>query len=214
MKIESERLFGIPYAICRIDPWSYNKKEIVKDIKSNYLKNPIRNKWRSKNYNIHHAYNDWENPDYIKSDYSQLIEVYKKIIPKCLFTCGVKETCGWKFDIANYNCMGEGGFMGPHNHSSKDFVGVHYIQFDPKQHESTSYINEHPFANYSDSIFPQRRSLMHHNLNTSCYSENWQLPVKEDDFCMTPGFVRHEAPMQPKCDKLRMAIIVNIEVSL
>tara|TARA_B100000029_G_C17168794_1_gene812478 strand:- start:270 stop:602 length:333 start_codon:yes stop_codon:yes gene_type:complete len=110
--------------------------------------------------------------------------------------------------------MGEGGFMGPHNHSSKDFVAVHYIQFDPKQHESTSYINEHPFANYSDSIFPQRRNLMYHNLNTSCYSENWQLPVKEDDFCMTPGFVRHEAPMQPKCDKLRMAIIVNIEVSL
>ena len=91
MKIESERLFGIPYAICRIDPWSYNKKEIVKDIESNYLKNPIRNNWRPKNYNIHHAYRDWDNPDYIKSDYSRLIEAYKKIMYPCLESCGVKK---------------------------------------------------------------------------------------------------------------------------
>ena len=34
MKIESERLFGIPYSICRIDPWSYNKKEIINDIEN------------------------------------------------------------------------------------------------------------------------------------------------------------------------------------
>ena len=214
MKIESERLFGIPYAICRIDPLSYNKKEIVKDIESNYLKNPIRNNWRPKNYNIHHAYRDWDNPDYIKSDYSRLIEAYKKIMYPCLESCGVKENCKWKFEITNYNCVGEGGFMVPHNHCLKDFVGIHYIKFDSKQHESTSYVNEHPFANYSDSIFPQRRNLMHHNVNTSFYEESWQLPVKEDDFCMTPGFLRHELPVQPKCNKLRMAIIVNIELSL
>ena len=58
MKIKSDRLFGIPFSLCKIDPKSYNKEELIDNHKSNYLKNPNRNKWREDNLNIHHAYGD------------------------------------------------------------------------------------------------------------------------------------------------------------
>ena len=213
MKIESERLFGIPYAICYIDSKSYDKRRIVRDIRSNYLKNPVRNKWEDES-NIHHAYNDWDNSEYNTPHYESLVKVYEKIIPDCLDTFKFGNGYSWDFQIVNYNCMSGGGFMNPHNHPSHDFVGIHYIQFDPRVHIQTEYTNEHPFASYQNHLRPDLREIMgssnhpHH----SFWGKYWRFPVEENMFCMTPGFLYHRVPAQPKSNKLRMAIIVNINI--
>ena len=38
-------LFGFPYYVYTIDPKSYDKEQISKDILNNYYINPVRNKW-------------------------------------------------------------------------------------------------------------------------------------------------------------------------
>ena len=212
--IFSDRLFGIPFSICDIDPTSYNKRELIRDIKSNYRKNPNRNKGpigRPED-NVHHAYNDWNNPEYIKSNYSSLIKVYEKIIPSCLTECGLRDNFNFTFEIVNYSCMSEGSYMSPHHHVLCDFVGLHYIQFDPETHIQTEYINGHPFSLYQMNLRPHINEMLEDGVKNSMYSQYWKLPVKEDSFHIVPGFLRHQVPRQPKCKKLRMAVIINIDV--
>jgi hypothetical protein len=50
------------------------------------------------------------------------------------------------------------------------------------------------------------------SLYTSCFSQQWQLGIEEDDYCIVPGFLKHEVPAQHKSSKLRMAIATNIKV--
>lgn len=212
--IYSERLFGIPFSICDIDPKSYNKEELVSDITSNYLKSPFRNEGPigRDDDNVHHAYGDWDNPEYIKSNYIPLIKIYEKIIPNCLNKCGLRDNFMFNFDLVNYSCMSEGSYMSPHHHATSDFVGLHYIQFDPKTHIQTEYINEYPFSLYQASLRPGLKEMLEDGVKNSMYSQNWRLPVKEDYFHIVPGFLRHQVPMQPKCKKLRMALIININI--
>ena len=209
----ADRLFGIPFALCDIDPTSYNKRELIRDIKSNYRKNPNRDEW-SGPCKMHHAYNDWDNQKYIQSNYSQLIKVYEKVIGDCLITFNFKENFTYNFKIVNYNCMSGGGYMDSHSHPEVPFVGIHYIQFDPECHISTEYINMHPYAEYQNMKgLPQMEELLgSKDYYTSGYSKTWRLPVKEDSFCLTPGFLQHRVPVHPDTSKLRMAIIVNIDV--
>ena len=49
---------------------------------------------------------------------------------------------------------------------------------------------------------------------TSCYKSTWRMPVEEDMFCITPGFLPHQVPKHPKTNKLRMSIITNIQLEL
>ena len=212
--MKSDRLFGIPYAICDIDPTSYNKRELIRDIKSNYRKNPNRNKGPigRPDDNIHHAYGDWDNPKYIKSNYAPLIQIYEKIIPNCLNKCGLRDNFKFNFNLVNYSCMSEGSYMSLHHHAMCDFVGLHYIQFDLETHIPTEYANEHPFSHYQAHLRPNIRELVGDDVNSSMYFEYWRLPVKEDSFHIVPGFLRHHVPRQPKCKKLRMVLIINIDI--
>ena len=215
MKVESERLFGIPISICEIDPTSYNKKEIVADIKSNYLKNPVRNVGNigRSGDNVHHSYSDWDNLKYNKVKFNKLFQIYKDIIPQCLNTFNLNKPYNLSFYITNYCCMAEGGHVSKHNHGLEDFVGIHYIQFDPKYHIQTEYVNEHPFAYFHKELTPDISSIVDdQNIFHSFYSNVWKLPVKEDHFHIVPGFLSHQVPIQPPCDKLRMSIVVNIRL--
>tara|TARA_B100001250_G_C19647042_1_gene720860 strand:- start:294 stop:950 length:657 start_codon:yes stop_codon:yes gene_type:complete len=215
MKIDSERLFGIPFSICNIDPESYNKEEIISDITYNYSKSPIRNKGpiAGKDDNVHHAYSDWENPQYIKSNYNELSGIYTKLIPECLKKFDLNNF-NFSFDIVNYSCMSEGSYMTMHDHCKVDFVSLHYIQFDPTTHIQTEYVNEQPFSLYQ-KVFTRPNKIgeiIDKNVSTSMYSESWRLPVEEDSFHIVPGFLSHRVPVQPKCDKLRIVVIANINV--
>jgi len=201
--IESDRLFGIPFFTTHIDPTLYDKDQLVKDIKSNYLKNPTRNEWDNLSY-LHHSYNDWDNPDYINVNFSRVQAVYNKIIPQCLQKFKLKSGAKGKFRIVNYNCMSENGYMAPHKHLNFDFVGIHYLQFDPKVHVPTEFIND----------FAQKSNVFVDDVYTSCYKSTWRMPVKEDMLCITPGFLSHQVPKQPKTNKLRMSIITNIQLEL
>ena len=215
MKVDSERLFGIPFSICEIDPTLYNKKEIVADIKSNYLKNPIRNIGNigRSDDNVHHSYSDWDNIKYNEVDFNKLFQIYKDILPQCLSYFNLDQSYSWNFYITNYCCMTEGGYISKHNHGSEDFVGIHYIQFDPEYHVQTEYVNEHPFINYQQQLRPDISSIVgDKNIYNSIYSNVWKFPIKEDEFHIVPGFLSHQVPIQPPCDKLRMTIVVNIRL--
>ena len=215
MEVKSERLFGIPFSICEIDPTLYNKNEIVDDITSNYLKNPVRNVGNigRSGDNVHHSYSDWDNLKYNKVKFNKLFQIYKDIIPQCINNFNLNKPYNLFFCITNYCCMAEGGHISKHNHGSEDFVGIHYIQFDPKYHIQTEYVNEHPFINYQQELRPDTLSIVgDKNIYNSIYSNVWKFPIKEDEFHIAPGFLSHQVPIQPPCDKLRMTVVVNIKL--
>ena len=65
-------LFGFPIHNVKIDPNSYDKENIVGDIKKNYEIDSDRNEWGSSN--LHHPYGDWENEKFIDINYNKLKE--------------------------------------------------------------------------------------------------------------------------------------------
>ena len=66
-------VFGYPYWIYKIDPKSYDKEQISKDILNNYYINPVRNNWDNKSYmdsKLHHSNSDRGNPHFKEINYS------------------------------------------------------------------------------------------------------------------------------------------------
>ena len=75
-------LFGFPYYVYTIDPKSYDKEQISKDILNNYYINPIRNKWDNKSYmdsKLHHSNSDRGNPHFKEINYSKLTRQYQML---------------------------------------------------------------------------------------------------------------------------------------
>ena len=74
-------LFSCPIYKIRIDPNSYDKEKILKDIKYNKSLKNKRNdtEVNFKNCDIHHSYNDFDNVNFRFINYKKLIAVYQKI---------------------------------------------------------------------------------------------------------------------------------------
>ncbi len=209
----NDRIFGIPFFTCKIDPRKYDKEKLVNGIESNYLKNPDRIEWAAQESTQLMSYNnDWNNDD-IKLDFTDLKKVYQDIIPQCLNGFNLQHPYRWTFSFASYTCMNEGGYMRPHNHPDLDFVAVHYLKFDSEIHTSTRCINENPWANYTTYLRPELIDILGGNITNSWASSDWFLPTEEDTLCITPGFLYHEVPPQQKSDKLRMTLVTAIRLS-
>ena len=74
-------LFSCPIYKIRIDPNSYDKEKLLKDIKYNKSLKNTRNdtQYNFGNCDIHHSYKDFNNVNFITINYEKLIVVYKKI---------------------------------------------------------------------------------------------------------------------------------------
>ena len=74
-------LFGYPIGKYKINPHSYDKKNLIKNIYTNYHINPYRNKWTNPNVkrtNLHMMYNDDENKEFIKINFKDIFPYMTK----------------------------------------------------------------------------------------------------------------------------------------
>ncbi len=206
-----EQIFAVPFYKSRLNFNDYNKSDLIEDITNNYNINPIRNQW-DLNSNLHHAYNDSENKNFKRLDYSRLIPLYQNHAQSFLdsyFDVNIK----YEFYVVNYTCFGKGQHMEMHNHPETSFSGIHYLKFKRGEHQSTKYYNSADWASYTSSWFPKPMSnaLKFSGLKHSWYHQNFSLDIEEDDIVITPSCLRHSVPFS-NSDELRMAIIFHIDI--
>lgn len=209
------QIFGLPIFIKNIDEKLYNKKEIIKNIQSNYKKNKKRNNWDNEfeKSDIHHSYNDWNNPEFKKINYAKLIPIYEVVFKEFFNFISLKKQIKFKFEILNYTCMTSSQFMKSHHHVKADFTAIHYIKFDNKVHKPTLFENSHVFSDYANFLSPHLKDILNENSHTnSWFYKNFFMNIKENDICITPGFTFHSVPHQSKTDKTRITIVSNINI--
>jgi len=103
--------------------------------------------------------------------------------------------------------------MQSHIHPGVDFTAVHYIQFDKKHHTSTVFENTLPHVEYIDSLRPElSKTLSPADSSNSWAYKNWTPDVEEDDFCFSPGFLKHKIDPQTSRKKNRITIILNVTI--
>ena len=79
--------FSCPVYKIRIDPSSYDKEEIINDIKYNKSFKNTRNNSKAgfDDCDIHHSYADTNNEDFRIINYEKLTDVYLKIFTRLIF---------------------------------------------------------------------------------------------------------------------------------
>jgi len=204
-------LFGIPYYKEKIDYTLFNKKKIIEDIEENYKRSSYRSKWKYYD-DMHHSFNDDNNSEFIKLDYSELIPLYNEHIS--IFLNEIPSLKKWEYtwSIQNYTATTNNQCMESHHHLPSLFHAIHYLKFDPEKHQPTIYKNSHDFSKYFTSIYPNIDTIFDlNNIKNSWMSEKYFLTTEEDDFIILPSAVFHE--IRKSCsDSLRMTIVMNIEV--
>lgn len=203
-------LFGFPITIIKLDKNSYNKKSITSTIEKNFKISPKRNSWDSFSV-LHHSYDDELNPKYHKVNFDSLVPIYKKGIETFLSTTDLLAHCDYSFQIVNYTCFGESQYMAAHSHPEVDFVGMHYIQFDKKNHTPVVFDNTLPHKDYIRLIRPDLEKILSPTKSSNSWiSQAWMPEIQEDDFCFFPGYIKHHVDPQKSKKKRRIAIVLNI----
>ena len=210
-------LFACPVYTIRIDPTSYDKEKILKDIFYNKSLNNVRNDSEATfdNCNIHHSYKDLDNEDFRSINYETLIPVYEKIFNE-FFDNEIhkKKSFNYKFEIVNYSAITEGQWLPPHSHlGAHDYATVHYLNFKDG-HGFTRFINPATFAPFVKWI---QKKLYNDILDPSSPDnsylwEHFWLPIKEDDMVIFPAALEHEISVQGSTKEPRVTLSTNIEV--
>ena len=211
-----EQLFGFPIYRSSIKSNSYNKKNIIKVIKENYLKSPTRNYWDVTSHNksdIHHSLWDDENSNFKKPDYSSLLPIYNNKIKKYLNELHLIKNINYSFQIVNYTCMTKGQKMRNHIHVDCDFSGIHYICFDKKFNDSTLFINTQDHSKYLKHLRPNLRTYFNSAKTENSYLfEDFKFATKEDDIIIFPSMLEHSVPVV-ESEKERITIAFNIKIN-
>jgi hypothetical protein len=205
-------LFGMPFWQENINPRSYNKQEIIDTITRNYQKNRSRNEWWEDTSDVHHMYDDEENPEYESPDWDHsLRNLYMGVLQRFFNTISA-EPFKFSFSVANYTCYGKSQYIQEHIHPHCDFVGIHYVRFDPSAHTSTRFTNPASFAAYLEEIRSKTRIKYANNESFNSWMfGRYEPEVVEDDILIHPALLEHDVrPQQCEDDNLRMAIVLNI----
>jgi len=203
-------LFGFPVVCTKIDKNSYDKKSIISTIEKNFKLNKKRNLWDQTSV-LHHAYNDFSNPKYHKVNFTTLLPIYKEVLLTMFKKMNMVLKYEFNFEIVNYTCLSKSHFMTSHTHFKADFTAVHYIQFDNKHHTPTMFENMLPHVEYINNLRPKLIKILSnkHCLNSWAYKD-WSLNTEEDDFCLSPAFLKHRIDPQTSKNKNRITIVLNI----
>ena len=214
-------LFSCPIHKIKIDPNSYDKEKIIKDIKYNKsLKNtrndPHQNIGSASD--IHHSYKDFDNKNFRSINYEKLIVAYTEIFNNFfnneIYT---KKTFKFNFKIENYSAITEGQWMPSHNHLGTgnvfdDFATIHYLNFK-NEHVMTCFSNPAIFSPYIKSIRPELYNILDNRTSDNSYLwEYFKFPIEEDDMIIFPAAVNHEVEMQGPTNEPRITISTNIGV--
>jgi len=206
------QLYGYPVGIATINKNTYDKKNIIKTIESNFKKDKKRNKW-TKFSDLHHLYNDENNPNYKQVNWETLLPLYKTAFNNYFKHLFKSVDIKYHIKVVNYTCMEKSNFMGEHIHHS-GFSAVHYIQFDEKNHTPTCFINPYTHGDYVGEVLHTNIPplLDEKNILNSWAFNRWHLGMKEDELIITPGIMKHRVDPQNSKNKNRITIIANVNI--
>ena len=213
---EKTNAFSFPIYKIRIDPNSYDKEEIVKDIKYNKSLKNTRNASGQNFHNcdIHHSYNDYDNEDFRPINYDKLGVVYQEIFQRFFDKeIMVLKPIKWQFEIVNYTAMTEGQYFPSHNHiGMNDFASIHYLNFK-KDHNPTYFNNPATFSSFYPDLRPEIYDLLSPSApNNSYLWEHCKFPAEEDDLIIFPAALNHEIWPQGPTKELRITISTNLRI--
>jgi hypothetical protein len=207
-------LFGSPLYKSKVNQDFFKKKELIELLANNYNLGSNRNNWDDRSF-LHHTFNDDNNSKFKTIDNKikvSLCKAYQPLIEN-FFKTYLKKEVKYKFNIVNFTCMSQNQFMIDHAHPGCEFSAVHYLKFNEQLHKPTVYVNPSNWAQFRQFIFSKGwlNALDSTSLDHSWMFEHFHLNIKEDDFVITPGVLKH---FVPPCltDELRMTVVVNIHI--
>ena len=208
-------LFGSPVWSDHISPALYNKKELIDKMLKNYERSPIRNNWDTVS-RLHHSLQDNNNFEYEEINYDKLINVYRNKIIK--FFKETNLSCKFNFEIMNYTVVDSDGYLRPHEHFC-DFTAIHYLSYDKENHLPLILHNDNPLNKHLKYQIIKNKINIDEDYNGvhSMFCSTWELPLKEDELYIMPGFLTHSVENNKKVnfqktDKKRICIAFNIMV--
>ncbi len=205
-------LFPSPLYSVRIDPTSYNKKEIIDTVTKNYNIDKGRNAWDTHS-NLHHSYNDWTNDRFNKIDTSSLLPIYNNIVSTFLEKQQYVKKIKYKWAVENVTAYNHTQFMREHDHLLENVLWtcVHYLSV-PKGsspltfHNPLSFhtYNQHPGVRIQEDFVDRTKDM------NSTYYPTFDYYLTEDDLIIFPAYLRHSVNTNPPLDTLRIAVVINI----
>ena len=211
-------LFGSPIYSYDVDSTSYDKEKVVSHILDNYKIDKYRNAWDNES-DMHHSYYDWSNNKFNNSEdliSNILVPLYDKLI-KNFFSEKLKfsKELDYRFEIANYTCLGDSQYMKPHKHIPEFiFTCIHYLQFDPTQHTGIRLFNNSDYGSYAKHLFPTYYDKVNIAEDDNSFMfEHFDYIPKEDEMIIFNGMISHAIPKQKNTTKPRITVVTNIEVS-
>ena len=205
----------------KIDPLSFNKREILDIIEKNYTMNIKEYKNEDGPFNtINNYFNNWNNKNFQKLPLDNLSKIYDDLIKKFIDDLDFCYDYKYKWELVNIN-VGN-GFMEQHDHLNGHldekcyFVMSHFLSFDEKIHSNTTFINPTFVKKLKDYNFNFINKFKDDNisLENTIYLENYEIKVQEDDVLIFPGYLEHSVYPSKKesQDKLRVVTIANINI--
>lgn len=150
----------------------------------------------------------------LKLETGLLTEIYGKYLQEFWSDC--------KFPAARlaiqqpwYNSYSRNQFQEFHSHLPNDFSAVHYIVFDEKAHQATTFINPNPILGQATCQF--RPSLSSkcsiHDPIHSCFATTFTpQDIRQGDLIIFPSFLNHYVKPN-QSDVRRTTISFNIQVA-
>jgi len=213
-------IFSCPVWKTKITKQDYDKDLILNEMLHNFKKDPKRNTWddvmnTSFKSNWHHSNNDESNSNFLPVSYEQsgLTKCMDSKIREFMSYLSLISDVNYFFQITNYTVSTEGYYLTSHGHGKDSFSSVLFLQFDKLNHPPTYFNNPYTAADQTRCLQKDLyESFDNKNPFFSYMQDTWAVDVKEDDYIIFPGHIKHEVPPVGKSDKERITISCNIKV--
>ena len=196
-------LFDIPIYKITVPTQQQLKEKFINEIFPYVDNNPPNNE----KLNLYSDYFDG-----IKKLDSSWIDLYKPTIEQFKLKAGFNKNQKWTTNIdAWFNVGVKGTQQEEHDHlggyPSTLYSAIHYIIFDPNEHESTIFFNP------IHQMYLRNMHMVHSEGNLPAdWEQPWHFPkVNEGDMVFFPSYVKHAVPYQ-ESEKRRATIALNLQI--
>lgn len=202
----------------RINPLAWDKSAFVADVTENYRRDPYRNAWVNDG-TLHHCYNDWDNPKFVKYNLDQLMPLYGTLVDGFVNQLRLKRIPRYRYMVTNVTANKGGQYMGMHDHIYEDnqlgcaYSCVHYVSLE-KHQPNTTFYNPSVVGDYVNTMGYLTKFLNMDDIENSDHAGTWTVPTLEDDFVIFPSYLKHKVQgnwQEKNPNELRITVVVNID---
>jgi len=206
-------LFGFPVYRTKINSDEYNKQNIVETILENFNKKKERNAWSKDSWGkkINKSWHDEIILILKKPDNSSVSTAYIKPLQDFLKNLNFNKDIKFNLKVINYTISNFQSIMEPHLHGNSEFSMIHYVNFDPKEHAPTTFLNPYNFYGYNVRMEFLSNKMNLNNLRNSWNQEEWAFDTEEDDLIIFPAVLKHMVKNKDS-NKMRISVAANVEI--